>query len=155
MGLFVGLLAGAFTISMIIVPAPEPASDEVAEGPQPAPSPVASLGWKTAEPENGRGMLVGGALLSGVGLPTLITGLVILKPGRTLEGDAIYVAQIWGGSFIGAGLLSLAVGVPLLVVGVRRHKEWQLWQRENRISLRPHLERGTRGTWALGLQLRF
>jgi len=152
MGPVVGLLACTLTVSSIAVPA----DPGVAEGPRPASQRFTAPAPSTQpEPMKGRELLIGGAVVSGLGLSLTIAGLIMLHPFQQLEGDAIYVASIYGGSFMGVGLLGLAVGVPLLAVGVHRHRAWKRWERENRVALTPQLGRGARGSWSLGLELRF
>lgn len=149
MSLFVALLAGALTISSLTVAA----DPELAEGPRPAANQLAvPAPPRRTEPKNGKDLLTGGVIMTAIGAPLTLAGLILLRPGKQLEGDANYVAAIYGGSFIGVGLLTLAIGVPLLAVGVHRRRAWTRWQSENRVSLRPHI---ARDTWSLGLQMRF
>ncbi len=56
--------------------------------------------------------------------------------------------------FIPTGIIVTAVGVPLIVVGARRLRAYKAWQRERKVSLRPHLGRN-HATWTPGFELRF
>ncbi len=53
------------------------------------------------------------------------------------------------------GIMALGVGVPLLVFGIRRAKEYSRWKRDRGISLAPVTGRTARGTHTAGFAMRF
>ncbi len=59
-----------------------------------------------------------------------------------------------GAYILPVGVVALAVGIPLLGVGVYRFRVWREWEDRHRVTLRPRLGR-SHGAWNLGLTLRF
>lgn len=107
-------------------------------------------------PPAGVGMMVGGGILT-LGGAAVSFGAVL-----SFAGDARCHSEqrgeCWGGLVGGImmpfGVLGLAVGVPLLGVGIHRHRLLKRWRAERGFVLRPHLGRA-RSIWIVGLELRF
>lgn len=103
-------------------------------------------------PPPGVGMMVGGGFL------TLSGAAVSFGAVLSFAEDARCHGECWGGLVGGImmpfGVLGLAVGVPLLGVGIHRHRLSKRWRAERGLVLRPHLGRA-RNIWTVGLELRF
>lgn len=100
--------------------------------------------------QRGVGMIVGGALLTGVGAPLMLSGIVF----STL--DISYALYLGLPQIIPAAAL-LSAGIPLLVFGTRRRKAYdaQLKQQTAAGRLMPTVGRTRHGGWTGGLVLRF
>lgn len=126
------------------------------EGPVEAPPPT--LGG--SEAPSGNGMRISGAVLTAVGGVFLVTGgSMFIAQARCQawhERDPHASGECWwllqGLWMAPVGLLVTSVGVPLLVVGQRRHKRWQAWR--DRHALAPWGGRTATG-WSVGAVLRF
>ncbi len=99
------------------------------------------------ETQNGLGLLITGSVLTGIGAPVTIAGTVGLA-AIPVPYNLVFVP------FLGAGVAHLAVGIPLLVVGVKRRKRWKA-ANVTTTRLVPGLGRSPQGTWTPGLTLRF
>lgn len=97
----------------------------------------------------GTGNLVAGGILVGVGAPLMLSGLVFL--GITPSYLFIYLPQI-----LPAGVM-LGVGIPNLVIGMRKRRAYQAASRGSRIAdrLTPAVNRTPHGSWTGGLRLQF
>lgn len=138
----------------LYTPPPAPVFDAAeqadwASGPvhRPAPPP---------EPKRGVGMLVGGGLLSVLGLSLSATGTVYLGFGTALGPanglDRVYAVSL---PLLVPGILSVGAGATLLAVGGVRYTRWKAWRTRTATTLEPSAGRSPHGTWTLGLTLRF
>jgi len=100
--------------------------------------------------QRGVGMIVGGALMTGVGAPLMLSGIIF----STL--DISYALYLGLPQIIPAAAL-LSAGIPLLVFGTRRRKAYdaQLKQQTAGGRLMPTVGRTRHGGWTGGLVLRF
>ncbi len=77
-------------------------------------------------PSSGLGLTIAGSVLTGRGALNLATAPVCkvdaLFPERDTQDLCLYSSLIAGGAFI-------AVGVPLLIVGLGQRSEYQRWER--------------------------
>jgi hypothetical protein len=107
-------------------------------------------------PKRGIGMIATGAFLTVAG--SALTVAAVLGGVSTTKCKREQQGECWGGIAVAAeapfAVVTLAVGVPLLTVGVQRNQSWRAWQREHGLTLRPQFDRG-RGGWTLGVALRF
>lgn len=84
-------------------------------------------------PPTGRGLMISGGIVGGVGVALLVPGIVFVVSGRTSrEGLASGI----GWMLTGTGLAFVAAGTGLLVPGVIRHRRHQAWQAEHATSSR-------------------
>lgn len=146
------------TIAMLglwLLQAPTSAVPAV-EGPAEAQNPT--LGGNKAR--SGNGMRISGAVLTAIGGVFLVTGGSMFIAQASCQawharvphasGECWWLLQgMW---MAPVGLLVTSVGVPLLVVGQRRHKRWQAWR--DRHALAPMGGRTATG-WSVGAVLRF
>jgi hypothetical protein len=143
--------AGDATTDTAVAEAPAP----VAEGPAPAPAPAPS----GPPPKMGLGMMITGAVITGsVALPMIASGTYTLVSGRYVDdgtGDVEVNSNIVGGAVLAFGLISLAVGVPLLAVGAHRFKKWRKWKNGQQVQWAPSMNRTAHGTFTTGVALRF
>lgn len=124
------------------VPAPFPAP-----APAPTPPPAAaeaeyqqavefkeavkyelSRGESSAEYKRARGMLVGGAVLTGVGSLLTLSGFTAAATGDLVGSAGVSPSDtqpvsVTGFALLGAGVLTLGAGIPLLVIGKKRKDE--------------------------------
>ena len=127
---------------------PEPQSPPQA----PAPRPTGPRG--TAH-QRGLDMLIPGGILTGIAIPMLVVGAIDVDKARRCEpGHECFVPAVAGALNLYVGGLLLAIGLPLLGIGVHRLRVWRRWQRQNGITLRPTLA-PARHTASVGLELRF
>jgi hypothetical protein len=94
--------------------------------------------------KRGTGMIVGGSIITTIGAPVFISGLVML--GIYPSGVAIHLPLL----FIGAG--ALAGGIPMIVTGSRRRRAYNEALEERELA--PVVIR-TRHGWTGGLRFRF
>lgn len=94
--------------------------------------------------KNGTGLIVGGSILTAVGIPVFITGITFL--GLCPSCWYIHVPLL----LIGGG--ALGGGIPMLVRGTQQRSAFQRAIEERRIS--PMVTRNL-GGWNGGLQIRF
>lgn len=115
-----------------------------------------SLGPAPEPPKRGIGYLVGGGILTGAGAAVLTaSGLAFASGARCEEQGGGECWQALAGFIeLPFGIVGVAVGVPLLVVGAGQNRYWRRWQREHGLTLRPRFDRG-RGSVTLGVALRF
>ena len=98
---------------------------------------------------NGLGLTIAGGIVTGIGAlnmalsPLYRADFYIDKNGRTTADIAFY------GSLIGGGVL-LAVGVPMLIVGLVRRANYNAWFETHQVFFRVDSEGG-----ALAWQMRF
>lgn len=128
------------------------------EGPEAARPPATVAN----EPAKGNRMRVPGAVLTAIGGAFLVAGAgMFIAQARCQKRHAIdihasgecwwFVQGLW---MAPVGLLTASVGVPLLVVGQRRHRRWKAWRDQHGLALQPRVGRIPRG-WALAIELRF
>jgi len=105
---------------------------------------------ETEEPRsNGLGLTIAGGILTGIGALNLaITPVCRADFYREANGDVGSDVCFYG-SLIGGGIF-LAVGVPMLVVGLVRRSAWKAWHETNQVFFRIDPEGG-----ALAWQTRF
>ncbi len=134
----------------------EPVADEPIEdaalGPQP------DNDDEDNEPPKGLGMMIPGAVITGVvGIPftALGTTLVIAATTGSNEGDATYIIGLGGGFALAFGIAGLAVGGSLLGVGAARFSRYRKWKAANNTQLSMAVGRTRFGTITPGLTLRF
>lgn len=73
-----------------------------------------------SEPPTGRGLIIAGGVVGGVGIATMIPGIVFLALGRSSREG---LGSFLGGVLLGVGSIALVTGTGLLVPGlVRRHR---------------------------------
>jgi hypothetical protein len=78
-------------------------------------------------PPSGRGLMISGGIVGGIGVAMLVPGVVFLVTGRTSrEGLATAI----GAMLTGVGVACIGAGTGLLVPGVMRHRRHQAWQAE-------------------------
>jgi MFS family permease len=128
------------------------------EGPT-GPAPLTSLEpWlpspRPVPPRRGLAMLITGSVTTGgLGVPLVAFGIAdLVRPRDPGCADCFY--GLAAAILMPIGITAIAVGVPLIAVGVRRHRTWKAWRREYVVSLRPRLGR-SRDSWTVGLELRF
>ena len=137
--------------------APEPtmlASADASETTRTATEPAEPM--PSRPPPRGIGLMVPGGLLTALGTSVVIGASVAFA--RTDCSQSTDSGDCWlglaGAIMMPIGVIGLAVGAPLLGVGVHRHRVWREWQREHGLTLRPQFGR-SRGAWTMGLELRF
>lgn len=122
-----------------------------------APSKATKLPSSDPPPEaNGFGMIATGGLLTvGGGALMVASGFSFAAQARCERSlrDECW-AGLGGAIALPVGLVAVAGGVPLFALGARRYRIWRKWQADHALTLRPHFDRG-RGSWALGVALRF
>lgn len=85
-----------------------------------------SRGESSSEYKQARGMLIGGAVVTGVGSLLVLSGFTAAATGDladtvtgTDDGPSL---RTTGLALVGAGAISLGVGIPLLVIGAKRKR---------------------------------
>jgi hypothetical protein len=138
-----------------LVPAPAgaaPARPGVLTWPTPSRPTLAPCAKAEERPKTGRGFLIAGGIIAGLGLIPLSTGIYTrVKYGPCGDGGGFICLD--GTGQLAAGGVLVALGAIFLTVGgVRRHRF-----REARAAaqLQPHLARTAHGGAVAGLQLRF
>ena len=102
------------------------------------------------EPSSGIGLIVGGAVALGLGLANAATGSLYCA----ILSQTIYTSSDQGicwGVALGIGGVGVAVGVPLLIVGLNDHADHKEWERRNGLagfSIAP-LRSGAAVSWRL------
>lgn len=120
---------------------------------QPAPGPAEPMASRP--PRRGIGLMVPGGFFTVAGVSLVITASVAFaRTDCTESGTDACFAGLIGAIMMPVGVIGLAVGAPLLGVGVHRNRVWREWQREHGLALRPQFGR-SRGAWTMGLELRF
>lgn len=95
-------------------------------------------------------MLAAGGALTFTG--TVLS--VVAGAAFAARGCRYCLEGVEGAYILPVGVVALAVGIPLLGVGVYRFRVWREWEDRRRLTLRPQLGR-SHGAWNLGLTLRF
>lgn len=122
----------------------------------PQASPAALPEEPPKEPPKGKPMIVAGGVVTGLGAVSTIFGTVrLLQAAGSTEGESADSFRVVGVAYLAAGLVVLAVGVPMVWFGVQRRRAWQAWQAERRVALLPRIDRSVRGTWTAGFELGF
>lgn len=105
-------------------------------------------------PRRGLAMLITGSLATaGLGVPLVALGVGdLVRPRDPGCADCFY--GLAAAIIMPIGLASVAVGVPLIVVGARRHATWKAWQRKDAVKLSPRFGR-SHASWTAGFELRF
>jgi hypothetical protein len=104
-------------------------------------------------PPDGRGLIVSGSVVMGVGMVAVIPGVVMLIAGR---GSREGLASAIGGLLVGVGGVFVATGTGLLVPGLvrrRRYREYHANRLEASFGLVPTGQRASIGPG--GFALRF
>jgi hypothetical protein len=110
------------------LPPPEPA-------PQPLPAPIVQPAPQTTiapspekRPSTGTALIITGAVLLGVGVVNLATSPLC-------KSDAIIrdkkIQDVCFGAALVVGGVMVAVGVPLLIVGLGKHSTYNEWKKRN------------------------
>ena len=130
------------------------------------------------EGKRGRGMHVTAKVVLPIGIVATMAGLLLTLLGKDVETQTVKLSESGyeyievgsapgPGKLVGYGLLPLgiihmAVGIPLLVVGgkrTRRYEEWLEMQPASRAAqLKPQVTPvigGIRGSWTLGVRVNF
>ena len=115
-----------------------------------AAAPVADPWQAVQTPPRGVGMLAAGGALTFTG--TVLS--VVAGAAFAARGCRYCLEGVEGAYILPVGVVALAVGIPLLGVGVYRFRVWREWEDRRRLTLRPQLGR-SHGAWNLGLTLRF
>lgn len=141
-------------LAVLSLQAPETTRTSLADddyGPFPGEVPASRA---SSAPKRGIGMLVTGGFLTVAGSALMLAipfafaaDARCKRSGRSECWDLVAAAAEFP-----FGVVGLAVGVPLLVTGVRRNRAWREWQAEHRLTLYPERSRGGLG---LGVALRF
>mgnify|MGYP001157890762 CR=1 FL=1 len=132
---------------------PGPTLDPPIAGPPRFSAPASE--WKE-DPKRGVGMIVTGSVFSALGVVLTVTAANAFAADARCHRERR--SECWAG--LGGAILmpfamtGLAVGAPLLGVGIYRNRVWRAWQRESRLTLRPRFGRSG-GGWFLGVALRF
>jgi hypothetical protein len=100
---------------------------------------VATLSTPIAQeerPSNGLGLTIAGGVVTGLGALNLASS-AICRTGfyRDRWGDTRSDICFWVA--IGLGVVELAVGVPMLVVGLVRRSAYKEWLQKNAVSIVP------------------
>lgn len=147
-------------LTFMVLRAPAVMTPEAPQGTQPeGPVPSTTLErWpptpRPAPPRRGIAMLVTGSLATaGLGVPLVALGVAdLVRPRDPGCADCFY--GLAAAIFMPIGLASVAVGVPLIVVGARRYGAWRAWQRKDAVKLSPRFSR-SHTSWTAGFELRF
>jgi hypothetical protein len=104
------------------------------------------------EPRRGRGLMISGIVVAGViGVPLTLAGAILLISANRSADGVGEGASVLTFATLPVGLVGLAIGVPMLAVGIHRHRVYKAWQRS---QIEPSAGRTSHGTWTLGLTLR-
>lgn len=131
-------------------------SADVSETPATQPATEPTKPMTSSPPPRGIGMMVSGGLFTVLGTSVVIGASVAfarMDCSQSSDSGECWIGLV-GAVMMPFGLIGLAVGAPLLGVGVHRHRVWRRWQREHGLALRPQFGR-SRGAWTMGLELRF
>ncbi len=76
-------------------------------------------------PPTGRGLIISGSIVGGLGVAALVPGVVFLITGRnSREG----LASAIGAILTTVGVIGVGTGVGLLAPGIIRHRRYQDWK---------------------------
>jgi hypothetical protein len=128
-----------------------------------SPTPATTPGARPGEgPPDGVPMMVAGGGLIGLGVLLTVTGIGGLAYAGRHEatqdpddGFSDAPGALLGTIALPPGIIAVLIGTPLLIVGVRRRNDRQAWKDGLVTRLHPSFARSPRGTWTLGLTLRF
>ncbi|MBX3185745.1 MAG: hypothetical protein KF819_01970 [Labilithrix sp.] len=117
------LACSAFIVALGSTFAPAALAQEVQVVSAPPPAPTSS----ERPPSKGTGLIIAGAIVGGLGVVNLATSPIcrtdIVAP--SLQDTCFYAALIGGG-------VLLAVGVPMLIVGLNKQATYEEWKERNR-----------------------
>ena len=92
-----------------------------------------SAGAQESPPSKGTGLIITGAILTGVGAVNLATlplcGELYTEDSYGEDAEDLKNLCVYSTLIVGVG--TLAVGVPLLVVGLNRRAEYRRWQEQH------------------------
>jgi len=97
---------------------------------------------------------INGAILAGVGATFLLLAAVSLAEGASCPRACGFWGETSGKLLVWLGAPAFVVGVPMLAVGVHRHRRWRAWERQQLLELQPWAG-GVRGGGSAGVTLRF
>jgi len=95
--------------------------------------------------KNGTGMIIGGSVLTALGVPVFITGIAFVAICPSCVYLHLPMLVVGGGSLGG--------GIPLITKGIQRRTAFQKALQEHRVT--PMVSRTPYGGWQGGLQVRF
>jgi hypothetical protein len=144
--------------------------EEPTAAPSPSPPPPPAYSEDDGdEPRSGRGLMIGGGAVLAVGVVWLAAGLGVMLGDTCVRQqlpDPGYYGDVWTGysyydggcknagiAVSSAGVIQLAAGIPMIVVGSTWKKRWSAWQ-ERHVKIRPSL-RVTGRSWGVGLRIAF
>jgi len=153
-----GVVAVHAKANVLVLQVPQPApAVEPAPAAAPAPAPAVVVATPAPaeifapaprmddEPKRGIGLVVSGAVLTGVGSIFLLSGAGLLA----VDGGA----EVWAPLLV-VGLLHVGAGVPLMAVGTSRNRTHRAWRERHAFALAPTPTQGMRGVSA-SMSLRF
>lgn len=136
-------------------PAPKPSAPPPAVSGGSASEGKSNLDKASYQGPRGTGLYVTGIALTAIGVIATVSGVITFARGRGGEDPSLVVG---GQVLMGFGIPSIAIGVPLMVVGERRRDRYRAWLEQraanNRIHVSPTLG-PLRGGWGLGVRVRF
>jgi hypothetical protein len=114
----------AFSLAALAA-APSPAQAQYA--PYPPPPPV----YVERPPSTGIGLIVTGSVFTGIGVVNLVTAPICKTSAIAQSTQSLCLDA----SLVLAGI-TLAIGVPMLAVGVVRHNAYVEWKKSNSLAAR-------------------
>lgn len=116
------MLALALSLSMSSAPAhlAAPSASLLGQLPVRQGLLVESLGLDGRSVGGGIGNIVGGAVLTVLGVAGVVGGLVTVAAGQLAADSARQTLTIVGWSVFGVGALMTLIGIPLIIVGIVR-----------------------------------
>jgi hypothetical protein len=109
-------------------PAPAPAPAPNSAAPQDAASSAETLPEDDAKPSSGVGLIVGGWIVTGVGVVNLATIPVCSADFYPRESEDLCVTLS-----IAFGVAGVVIGVPLLVVGYNKRSKYKEWSKRHAV----------------------
>lgn len=116
------MLALALTLSLSSTPAspPPPSASLLGTLPIRQGLLLENLGVSGGAIAGGVGNIIGGAILSVLGIAGVVGGVVCLGAAQVTDGSTQHTLTIAGWTALGVGALCTLVGIPLIIVGIVR-----------------------------------